>query len=199
MGGFGSGRYAAGYERGKQVVEQYTTIDINQFKKYLNKSQKSQGIVENDKNTLSIKEIVVSPDELYISVFFRGKDDLIYIDKTACNFGGWRHWFNCPCCNKRVGKLYHGHYGFACRECYNLNYTSQQFAKTDGHYHNLQAIRIAKRIDPNFEMDYNSPNFPSRPKYMKRVAYWRLCKRFYEQYNKGWSVFLKGASRILSA
>lgn len=199
MGGFGSGRYAAGYERGKQVVEQYPVIDIKQFKKFLYESRKTEYVSSNDDNVLLIKEIIVDPEEMNIHIVFKGKEDLVYIDKTACHFGGWRHWFNCPCCNKRVGKLYHGHYGFACRECYNLNYLSQQLSKTDSYYHNLQAERIAKKIDPHYKMDYSHPRFPNKPKYMKFIPYFKLQKKFYNHIDKSWSLFLRGASRILSA
>jgi hypothetical protein len=51
----------------------------------------------------------------------------VELAQTDCNFGGVRHWFICPNCGRRVGKLYlppqKEH--FRCRHCYNLSYRSR--------------------------------------------------------------------------
>jgi hypothetical protein len=49
---------------------------------------------------------------------------------TPCHLGGCRPWFSCPCCGRRVAKLYGGAV-FACRHCWRLNYASQQASKRD--------------------------------------------------------------------
>lgn len=49
---------------------------------------------------------------------------------TPCNFGGWRYWFLCPICERRVGILYLKEYNIECRICANIGYESQY----DGRY-----------------------------------------------------------------
>ena len=43
--------------------------------------------------------------------------------KTACNYGGYRHWFVCDC-GRRVGVLYFAH-SWRCRHCVGYLYQSQ--------------------------------------------------------------------------
>src|SRR5262249_39726998 len=46
---------------------------------------------------------------------------------TYPNFGGFRQWFECPGCQRRVGKLYSPDPAsdFRCRRCHKLVYRSQ--------------------------------------------------------------------------
>lgn len=46
----------------------------------------------------------------------------------ACNFGGYRMYFSCPCCGKKVAKLYcpPNSFYFYCRSCHNLSYRKQK-------------------------------------------------------------------------
>ena len=47
---------------------------------------------------------------------------------TPCNLGGWRYWFECLFCKRRVGVLYlRGGY-FACRHCQYLTYESKNLS-----------------------------------------------------------------------
>jgi hypothetical protein len=50
-------------------------------------------------------------------------DQQINLTTTSCNLGGYRYWFRCPSCNKRVGCLY-GDKRFLCRKCNDLIYRS---------------------------------------------------------------------------
>ena len=43
---------------------------------------------------------------------------------TPCHFGGYRHWFICPSCSRRVGVLYFGDEP-ACNRCMRISYASQ--------------------------------------------------------------------------
>jgi hypothetical protein len=52
----------------------------------------------------------------------------VILTKTPCHFGGFRHWFQCPLCNKRVGVLYKVSYIFGCRHCFGLTYSSRKFS-----------------------------------------------------------------------
>ncbi len=44
---------------------------------------------------------------------------------TLCHFGGWRPWFSCPDCGRRVAVLYIVS-AVRCRHCLNLSYNSKR-------------------------------------------------------------------------
>ena len=59
----------------------------------------------------------------------------IALELARCRFGGWRAWFICPSCRRRVGKVYlpcEMYYGgrrvarFLCRSCYGLTYEQRR-------------------------------------------------------------------------
>lgn len=61
-----------------------------------------------------------------------GNGQELPLTKTRCHFGGFRWWFICPGCGKRVGILYRPRRDqpFLCRHCHNLTYTSAQERRT---------------------------------------------------------------------
>lgn len=55
---------------------------------------------------------------------YRDYDYQVDLDRVRCNLGGFRWYFKCLYCRRRVGILYmHGDY-FVCRHCANLSYQS---------------------------------------------------------------------------
>lgn len=80
-------------------------------------------------------------DHLNLSYNFKGKpySYRVNVSKTACNYGGYRYWFNCPNCNKRVGVLYLAGV-FVCRHCIGANYASQLEQPYDM-FHKVEKIR----------------------------------------------------------
>ena len=55
---------------------------------------------------------------------YRSYDYKVMLGRVTCNLGGFRWYFECINCYKRVGVLYsHGDY-FVCRRCANLSYES---------------------------------------------------------------------------
>lgn len=56
------------------------------------------------------------------------KRQIIPLVKTNCHFGGFRWWFKCPLCNKRVGKLFLYGAVYGCRHCYDLTYRSRMLS-----------------------------------------------------------------------
>jgi len=81
-------------------------------------------------------------------------EEMVYrvnLERTSCNFGGFRYWFICPLvengkpCQRRAGKLYlppGGKY-FGCRQCYNLTYSSQKdHDKTADFYRKNPAVLL---------------------------------------------------------
>lgn len=57
---------------------------------------------------------------------YRGKayNYEISLSRTPCHYGGYRHWFICPHCGKRVGVLYCAGL-YVCRHCIGANYQTQ--------------------------------------------------------------------------
>lgn len=47
---------------------------------------------------------------------------VIQFAKTACTFGGFRHWFRCPDCDRRCATLYKKKKHFTCRICHRFKY-----------------------------------------------------------------------------
>jgi hypothetical protein len=61
-----------------------------------------------------------------VDVKFRhGVMKRIQVAWTPCHFGGWRPWFVCGRCSRRVGKLYSTGEALHCRLCLDLWYASQ--------------------------------------------------------------------------
>ncbi len=50
----------------------------------------------------------------------------VWLAATACNYGGARWWFNCPCCNRRAAVLYIMGGALRCTKCGRLSYASQR-------------------------------------------------------------------------
>jgi hypothetical protein len=86
-----------------------------------------------------------------------------------CHFGGWRPWFRCPFCQRRIGKLYNAGSFCACRRCCNLRYASQRRGEKSRRY--LQALKLRLRLGGVASI---AAPFPERPRRMHRATYKRL-------------------------
>lgn len=69
-----------------------------------------------------------SPDHLKIAYGKRNSHfHIIHVEKNPCNYGGFRYFFKCPLCHKRMRFLYFAEQSvFLCRKCLNLGYDSQR-------------------------------------------------------------------------
>jgi hypothetical protein len=95
----------------------------------------------------------------------------VRLDLTGCNFGGSRAWFRCPntLCGKRVAILYGGNV-FLCRHCWSADYRSQRESVVNRLFRRIYKIRR--------KMGWQGPcgyGVGSRPKYMSRQKYDRIC------------------------
>ena len=90
------------------------------------------------------------------------------LTSTRGNSGGYRHWFLCPGCHRRVGVLY-GAIWFRCRHCHDLRYESQRCNHTYSAISRVQKIRM--RLGGS--ADLSEPT-PQRPRYMHHRTYDRL-------------------------
>ena len=157
MGGQGSGNH---FRWSSQVTtSEVRRIDIRHMNKcgYLNPN--TQGILSwtsngqpNGNVSFSIHSL-----ELKLSYQYRENDgkwhaleQSILFDRTSCHFGGYRLWFKCPCCHRRIGVLYGVKQLFLCRHCYQLPYTSQN----QGYINRMieQKHILGKRIFSHYEM-----------------------------------------------
>ena len=99
----------------------------------------------------------------------------ISFDWTPCFFGGYRYWFLCPRCWKRVAVLYGVGKYFFCRHCYNLTYTTQQEGPIDciGRKARKIRARLGASTDLFALMPFNLP----KPKNM----HWKTFNRLFEE------------------
>ena len=96
-------------------------------------------------------------------------EQIIFFDRTPCNYGGERTWFLCPSCNRRVAVLYGTGKYFLCRHCYNLTYASQQVQRYERLMEKARGIR--QRLGGSADL---SEPFPEKPKGMHWKTYQRL-------------------------
>ena len=121
MGGFGSGR--TGWRR---IAEHMLRLDVRVLHRrdYL---RPGLAFLWNwswgDEPAGSIA-IFTSADSIRLMYGTRDGeqvDELVDLDRTACNYGGTRTWFRCPRCGRRVAVLFGGK-RFWCRHCHCVAY-----------------------------------------------------------------------------
>ena len=101
---------------------------------------------------------------------YRGKayNYEIALSRTPCHYGGYRHWFICPHCGKRVGVLYCAGL-YVCRHCINANYASQLMQPIDKLFRKVAKIRHRLQWQAGIANGHGS-----RPKGMHQTTYARL-------------------------
>ena len=92
-------------------------------------------------------------------------DECIRIERTDCNYGGSRPWFQCTRCYRRAAKLFLRGSRFACRKCHRLVYASQSQDAIGRSW--LRQNRLEGRLGDDW----------SRPKGMHHQTYERLVER----------------------
>ena len=140
MGGYGSGRWHLNV---RTTVEETLKLPIRAINDTLKQDRMALGTLT-WKTSGSVIGYRFEPGEgagivwLDYTMKVRGEAEnisyFVKLEKTPCNFGGFRYWFVCPLikngvpCARRCGKLYKPGYGkyFGCRICYDLTYRSSQ-------------------------------------------------------------------------
>jgi hypothetical protein len=114
-----------------------------------------------------------------LRVTYRKRKDIPYvipIDRQPCNYGGFRYFFKCPFCQKRMRKLYLVQQSmFLCRKCINAAYYSQRIRPTDRFA--LMCMDIEKYIKSrggNLELNEKPPRMHQKTfqKLKDRKAYY---------------------------
>jgi hypothetical protein len=120
---------------------------------------------------------------------WRSMEYPVWLESTACNYGGKRAWFICPVqgCGRRVAILYGGSV-FACRHCHLLAYQCQRETYDD------RAMRRADAIRQRLGWGAGIANPPGgKPKGM----HWRTYERLKAEHDAFARVSWKGvAERI---
>lgn len=189
MGGFGSGRHNYA---GTPTVEECRHLESNEFTDVIDAPDGTGGTLSwgDDGDTLRFNiendEEDEHADAVRLTYYItRGEETQEYdyrvrFDYTTCHFGGVRPWFLCPECGERRGKLYRPLEApaFACRECYDLGYTSSRVSGTHleeplWRYRQAFAKADAKGRRPHPE---NLPYSPERPKGMHADTFEELLE-----------------------
>jgi hypothetical protein len=93
------------------------TLNINYLgKKYLEQCQK-----------ITIKQVYREIEESLKQELLNIQLEGIEIIQTKANYWGYRKWFCCPECQKKVFTLYSVNNQFVCRLCSWLKYKKQKF------------------------------------------------------------------------
>lgn len=104
-------------------------------------------------------------------------DYKVNLTTTPCNYGGWRYWFECLFCQRRVGVLYlRGSY-FACRHCQYLTYESRNLS---GHWKRAGKIISIPELDA-LRKEVKRISYNGRPT-RKLKRYLRKKQKFQEIY-----------------
>ena len=109
-------------------------------------------------------------NKIDVNYSYRGKSYSysIRLDKTACHFGNYRHWWLCPKCSSRTSVLYCAGL-YVCRHCIGANYQSQLQQPIDRLFSRADAIR--QRLGWQSGIAYGNQG---RPKGMHFTTYYRL-------------------------
>lgn len=117
-----------GWYRGKRTVEACLKLDGYRVLSDLRDISFGYSTVTWSRNDEKFSSISIRKSEDKVRLeFIHNKTEEIKQDvsltRTAQPHGGYRNWFLCPYCQRRIAKLYCGKY-FACRKCHDLTYVS---------------------------------------------------------------------------
>ena len=132
----------------------------------------------------------VETDRIVLDYRYRPRDGLwekveqiISFDRTACNYGGYRTWFLCSHCGRRVAVIYGAGRYFLCRFCYDLTYSSQQECRVDRLMRKARKIRTRLGASDNL----TEPIF-FKPKHMHQKTFDRLRREAMHSNSLSWVI-----------
>ncbi len=95
-------------------------------------------------------------------------------EKQACNYGGFRYFFRCPECNKRMRILYCNEGVFLCRKCLNLGYFTQVLTPAQ------RCIAMAKKIERRIKN--RAGTLDRKPPWLKNKTFIALKAKYWNYY-----------------
>jgi len=105
-------------------------------------------------------------------VEYEGGSYNIPIEKQSCYFGGFRYFFHCPKCDRRMRLLYFDKGLFLCRKCADLCYYTQILRPPD------RCLAMASKIKEKLES--RAGNLDRKPPWMKKKTFEALKKKYSE-------------------
>jgi hypothetical protein len=130
----GGMRWGAGRPASKAKAEHLQRVDIREWARrgYLKcPAQFVWSWKRGDEPAGSVSVWVYPPESVTLRYSLttsgqqQANSNRISLEYVACRFGGFRPWFACPCCARRVAVLYLRAGRFACRHCQGVAYASQ--------------------------------------------------------------------------
>ena len=185
MGGVGSGNYIR--LGGRPTVEEQRRVDVRfmhqqgwlysgckGFLTWTCNGEKSGSVMFEVKS----KHFILSFRYREVGGSWESVEQRIPFDSTPCNYGGWRYWFLCPGCGRRVALLCGAGRFFQCRHCYKLTYGSKLESKADQRLRKAQKLREKLGVKPGAPVIF-------KPKNMHQKTFDKLerelveCETFY--------------------
>jgi hypothetical protein len=121
---------------------------------------------------------------------YKPKHVTIKVDSTPCNYGGWRHWFLCPSCGRRVDRLFVcGVTG--CRHCLRLCYQVENEGQLD------RARRRREKLGARLKVSDDFLGWIYRPKGMHRDTFERLCDMYEDAQSAEDAAFISRVQSIV--
>lgn len=142
----------------KTICSQLPSIDSFQLYK------------SNSKRGFSIQPLELKAEayDTHLKISYRNQKKHSYVipvEKLACNYGGFRYFFNCPLCRRRMRILYFSEKSvFLCRKCLNLSYETQRLRPTRRYRYTAQKIK-------NYVQNKGGDLYYKKPKYMPQRTY----------------------------
>jgi len=179
MGGPGSGCWTRWHRKG--TTEENRQIDIRYLKRHGFLESGYSGYLSWTRNGTPTGRIGVGIEEDYMILVFNFRqgdqpwkeiEQIIWFDRTPCNYGGERLWFRCPECDRRVAVLHGASELFLCRHCQDLSYASRN------EDHGLRMARKAQKVRKQLGLSGDlSEHIWEKPKHM----HWKTFERLVSQ------------------
>jgi hypothetical protein len=196
MGGYGSTRWDYGTTH--RETDPLLKLDIRIVRKmgalqpgaYATHAWTSRGepsgtittIMHRDRPCLTLDYRIRSRDETDWTPI---RED-VWIDETACHYGGTRPWFLCPGCNERRGVLFSVDGRFRCRQCHRLAYSS---TREDPHERSIRRCQELQRKLGGGGYGVPIWTVPPKPDGMSWRKYLRLRAQFIRELNRQRTLF----------
>src|SRR5450759_3272486 len=164
----------------KLPCESCTSIDVRRWNRERQLTPGRDYLVSMSRGMEFAGNIAIRVEHNAVVLFYRGLKQRVPLAWTPCHLGGERPWFVCSegCHSRtrgqRVAVLFDRYGFFACRNCCNLVYSSQQETPK------FRRIRRARKIRVGLGGGESLADpFPEKPKGMHWSTYGRRC-RVYE-------------------
>lgn len=108
-------------------------------------------------SSIDIRKLKFSKDATALRLTCGHLKQVIRLTKTCCNYGGYRCWFMCPACHRRMAVLYLLG-DIKCRKCHGLVYNTERDTKIKRQHRKANKIRRRLGWQPGIaNLDWEKP------------------------------------------